>query len=298
MGDVGAMKVQEEGAVNTKTLAKADSMNTKRNNKMEPKANTAVDKNATITCVSHDCIQKESSKLARVFPKRDLFDPRQKKYLDTILVKIPKCASTTMAGVILNLENKYGTNVAWRHELAKQKNNIKRDESFLLTSFRDPATRATSLFYFTRSYSYPSENNVSSEKFMEFLNNVGAGDKVLHLATTHNGGYQLMYSFPGGLVSAWSSEKPDDVLHPAKVIQNVNQTLDNYNFIVVVERIDESLVALALTMNIELADVVVMPSKVSSLSGSPYMYRWEKKKCCKIKSRPKKLPEGIEEYYD
>jgi len=248
-----------------------------------------------VTCLTAACIQKEASMIARPFFRRELFVSKENKFLDTILVKTHKCASSTMAGVVLRISEKYGGDVKWKHAIAHTYKDVDRDQSFLLTTVRNPANRATSRFYFTNVSRLKS--NDDSKTFMAYLKSMDGFRR--NWATTNNGGYQLMYTYPGRLPenSAWSSDTPNEVLKPWQVMENVKKVLKDYNFIALTERMDESLVALAILMNIKLTDVLVMPSKSSS-NDSEYYFHEDDQTCYKLKPSPRKLPTEIEEYYN
>jgi hypothetical protein len=66
------------------------------------------------------------------------------------------------------------------------------------------------------------------------------------------GGFQLRYTSPTEIPehSAWIEGNKTQVQNPLQVIANVWNTIENYDFILVTERMDESLVAMALSIGL------------------------------------------------
>ena len=272
-------------------------------------------------CLTGDCIRDEASRIARALPQTAMTVSGEggKGQLDVLLVKTPGCASSTMEGVARRVANKHGSNyVEWRHRAGHEyKNSVDRSRTtFLITSVRDPASRAISRYYrFTHVNTTDDE-----ETLLQFLQTTASTDddersESNWAATSHEGGYQLrytsLYNIPSN--SAWSPQKPSDVLHPARVVNNVKKVIEDYNFIAVAERMDESLVALAITMGIPLSDVVVLQVGVptiskedSSRSGETVDYSNEKDdQSCYSKILPATPPEKrriistvVEEYFN
>ncbi|CAB9519497.1 expressed unknown protein [Seminavis robusta] len=84
------------------------------------------------------------------------------------------------------------------------------------------------------------------------------------------GGFQLNYvSFPViPPQSAWKPNQPFQVQDPDQVHGYIEQALQEYDFFLVQERLDESLVALQLLLGLETADILSMPLHV----GGSYLY--------------------------
>jgi hypothetical protein len=67
----------------------------------------------------------------------------------------------------------------------------------------------------------------------------------------------------------WFPQNPDKVVKAWHVQVNVKQVLQDYDFILISERMDESLVAMTMVMGIPVEDVLVSPSNVAA---SNYYY--------------------------
>jgi hypothetical protein len=64
-----------------------------------------------------------------------------------------------------------------------------------------------------------------------------------------------------GKNEAWNPEAPNVVQDPALVARRVDQVLHDYDFLILVERYDESLVAMQLLLGLSSADILYLPSK-------------------------------------
>jgi hypothetical protein len=83
--------------------------------------------------------------------------------------------------------------------------------------------------------------------------------------TKGKGGYQYNYLslqvVPA--LSVWSRHFPTRVRHPHDLYHRIQELIARYDFIIVVDRMDESLVALALLAGLDLSQVLVTNSKVA-----------------------------------
>jgi hypothetical protein len=97
-------------------------------------------------------------------------------------------------------------------------------------------------------------------------------DQVSVGSVNNQGGHQLVYltlrdnTLP---YISWDEKWKDQVLQQDLVERHVQHILQDYDFILVTERMDESLVALSMIMGIEVGDVLVNDAKVA---GSDYAY--------------------------
>jgi hypothetical protein len=66
------------------------------------------------------------------------------------------------------------------------------------------------------------------------------------------------------LPPSWDPHRPNEVVNPRQVEQNVMDLLLAYDFVMVSERMDESVVAFAMLFNLSLSDVLVMNAKQNS----------------------------------
>lgn len=239
-------------------------------------------------CLTERCIQQLAATIARPFPSRPVHSPtaasswcvakssssnrkqgdEQPEFAGILLTKVPKAASSTSAGVALRIANRRNCHaVEWQHRLATEFRLFRKSTTaavskfFLFTTIREPAARAISTIFF----------HVLNRQ------NVTATDELLvHLLRTYNhshlgaistgqGGFQLRYTSLNEIesYSAWNPAAPETVINPIAVVANVKGVVNDYDFILVPERMDESLTAMALVMGIDVDDVLVTSSKVA-----------------------------------
>jgi hypothetical protein len=92
------------------------------------------------------------------------------------------------------------------------------------------------------------------------------------------GGFQLNYMTldPIPYWSSYDWNNNATVKNPKRVEKNVLRVMKKYDFLVVVERMDESLVVLSMLLGVHVGDVLTLDSKVNG------MYFYEGKRCFKI----------------
>lgn len=246
--------------------------------------------------LSQEAIQEQGARLARVYSIKPAStwctnatnsDFRYKgKYADKpmppfcgiLFVKVPKAASSTIASIVHRISRQHH-NCTFRndHDMGTRYVNRNVTNSFLLGSIRDPAARAISRVFFhhvSRHDMKPTNENVL--KALKTTNNqFGA-------VSEGRGGFQLTYltTTPIEVNSAWKRTQPTRVRQQEQVIENVNKTLNDYDFILVVERMDESLVVMSMLMRgVTLGDLLTMDSKAQ---GS-YMFHYARNECFQIK---------------
>jgi hypothetical protein len=237
---------------------------------------------AAETCLTDECIQQVASTIARAFPVRtdksswcrNSYDDHEEngdEMLESgiILIKVTKAASSTSAGVAIRIATRHNcSNIQWRHRLANEVQYIPT-KTFLMTTIREPASRAVSTIFFhtlSRQKSGPkfviTDNMVLQQLQTLTHNHYGA-------ISAGQGGFQLRYIYPHGHIteySAWTPIRPGRVVNASTVIENVRKTIETYDFILLPERMDESLVAMALLLQIDVGDVLVTSSKVAGTS--------------------------------
>lgn len=230
-------------------------------------------------CLTDACIGEIATQLSRAYPFQkdkskwchsDNVPSNSIQFMGLLLTKVPKSASSTMAGVALRLANRYNcTRVYWQHRLATDYASTHQPQSsFFMTSIRNPATRAISTIFFHIVSRTSNVKQASSDNFIiqQLLNSTHP-----HYGTISDGqgGFQLRYMSLDDIPqhSAWNSHFPTKVQQPSIVVDNVRRVLHSYNFILVTERMDESLTVLALLLGVDVADVLVTASKVA---GSNY----------------------------
>eukprot|EP00977_Amphora_coffeiformis_P013617 scaffold3608_cov183-Amphora_coffeaeformis.AAC.4 len=238
---------------------------------MEDTSFAEMNRTLTSTCFSPACLEQIALSLSRVYPNRTdqsfcVASGRKKSPQDRwqglILVKVPKAASSTAASVSIrisrNSEQRGGEkpckSLQWRHKPGRTYADRSRSKSFLWTTVRDPAERAIStIFYHNVSRRRPTQQqNVPDEDIIE----------QLRWSTHEHTGEIPPYNF-------WNASRPSRVRHPTALQNLVRDTLGQYDFVAVTDRMDESLVAMALLMGVPVSDVVVSSSKVA---GRQYQF--------------------------
>jgi hypothetical protein len=232
---------------------------------------------------NNNALEKESS----YNNKKQPYQPH--RYYGLLYVKVPKTASSTAAGAALRIGKKYNIPVAahdhsWPLEQGYQ--NRHPTQSFLFASIRDPTDRAISYLSYTASRMRTTRttninNNNSSKEEEEqqsynMLHHLKEMDRSGAVVRSEGrGGAQLyftsLYHIPKD--SAWRRSHPTYVSNPRRVRDNVRRVLDSYDFFLVTDRMEESLVAMALlltmgnsssTTTTTMEDVLAFSSKRSS----------------------------------
>jgi len=204
-----------------------------------------------------------------------------------LFVKTPKTGSTTISRIMKRLVQK----VAQRYNVDSCQHredhvngagfwyaNRSPTQSFLLASVRDPAQRAMSRFfwsYVTQQQSQDNNNNQTMDDsfILDYLNkstSVASG-----CTSKGQGGYQLNYISMTPILewSAWSPHNVTQIVRPTVVEEYVRRTMQAYDFMMVNERMDESLVLLQLRLGLQTSDILSLSFNVG---GS---YRYEHGKC-------------------
>jgi hypothetical protein len=193
--------------------------------------------------------------------------------------KMPKAASSTTSGIVLRISNNVAARFSAEQRCTSYEHHIQtegrvgrlfgdRDQnrSFLFSSVRDPAKQAVSHIFF---------GQISKKKFpandtnmMLFLHDTNHQSGVI---SGGQGGFQVEYLTEARISrnSAWHHETPNQVIDPHSVHQYVRQILEDYDFLISVERFDESLVVMQLLLGLEAADILYVSSK---RAGSSYTY--------------------------
>ena len=242
-----------------------------------------------------------------------------------LFVKTPKTGSTTISRIMKRIVQQVAqrstsssnTGVCQHREdhvngAGLWYGNRDPDHSFLLTSVRDPAQRAISRFFWSYVTRHPPSDNdnnnnnsnnnnnnstygqstsISDDAFIQdYLNKSTA---VANGCTSKGqGGYQLNYITMDPIPewSAWSPQTPTAVRRPQLVERNVQKALQEYDFMVVNERMDESLVVLQLLLGLEPSDILSLSFNV----GGSYRYEHGK---CKLLAKSYISP-GIQAYLE
>jgi hypothetical protein len=251
------------------------------------------------TCLTSECFQKQGGLLARAFPDRPkdswcipATHPEENTFRDGkwqgfLLVKVPKAASSTAAGLTLRIANQTGCAVQFEHRQGIRYAE-RHAESFLLGTVRRPAARAFSMAYFF--IIAPLNITPTDKNIIRSLNRRRGGK------TQGKGGYMSNYMslqrIPGKF---WKPTEPTHVPNATLLIDYVQDTVNSYDFITVVERMDESLTALALMTGLDLGDVLSTSAKVS---GEYKLARSGKNEGQCTKSIKGKMSEGVRKYFE
>eukprot|EP00977_Amphora_coffeiformis_P015106 scaffold4420_cov187-Amphora_coffeaeformis.AAC.1 len=131
----------------------------------------------------------------------------------------------------------------WRHEKAhKLFRGRSPSKSFLWSIVREPQSRIISHYFFrwiSRDHRLPLDR-----EFPKYLQNFNVPDRVFD---------HYMKWLPAREAYQAGITNP---------VEHANQLLQDYDFIAITERVDESAVALAMILNIPLSDVLFLSSKV------------------------------------
>lgn len=233
-------------------------------------------------------IQQMADQISRVWkpisPSQWCIDGRLKyeqakgKPMGLCYLKIPRAASTTLAGInhriASNFAKRQGIQSCIRHDgptPAFYYRNRETEMSFLWTFVRDPTDRAISRVangiskhpeeaHYTSSYS----NNITDSYILKSLQD--SQDVQYGAISRGRGGFQIQYTMLQVLDEGffWNATQPAKIQKPAAARHFVKTLLRQYDFIGVVERMDESLVALQLLLGLETSDILYMSSRLPS----------------------------------
>jgi hypothetical protein len=171
-----------------------------------------------------------------------------------LYVKARKAGSSTVAGVAIRIARSMAKrqgistpvcHLRFNHPMASKLKYSKRDkmESFLWSILRDPTRRFVSEFFHfgvSRNFIQPTDDNI--RKYMR--------DTVPSINN-----YYLRWL---------SVDKPFNYEHDHKKIPSVVQSIMNeYDFLGIAERLDESLVALQMILNLTTSDMLYLSAKVN-----------------------------------
>jgi len=229
--------------------------------------------------------------------------------------KVPKAASSTLAGINRRIavhwgHRLYGTNGSMtitphdpssssssfvltpRAEWVKEVSCTHRevhvvgagrfygnrvdDQSFLWGSLRDPAARALSrVFFFQISQGGFGDDDQTILSILKGSNNPQTG-----CVSKGRGGFQLQYLALTALDDwvAWGKNFPTKVQRPDLVEEQVRNVTQQYDFLAVTERMDESVVALQFLLGLNVGDVLSTSAKV----GGAFDYHGKERGCVPI----------------
>jgi hypothetical protein len=214
-----------------------------------------------------------------------------------LFVKLQKAASSTVAGIALRIARgvgmtKIGTPCASqvKHVMANQFRNRNRTRSFMFSSVRDPTQRIISYIFYISSTSGRSMDDAKViGRFKHQNHPVWTNKKV-----KWDSGYQVGYLHTGPPPDhvLWNMSVTPNRVTDLPIIQSrIHDILEQYDFLLVVERLDESLVALQLLLDLD-------PSDILYVFGSKESGSWTatKQKCHKL--IPKTISPAIKAYLE
>lgn len=185
-------------------------------------------------------------------------------------VKLHKAASSTLAGVTLHIAHRHGKREATespflqnltttttkvipcltRHEHSLTRYpNRDRSKSFVFSSIRYPSKRTMSYLQYIASNRQRDENWIWNQLQSNQTYPRWTSSKV-----QYENGYQLGY-----LTTESPPPKGHPLLYPRdqlQILNRVQRVLQDYDLIMITERLDESLVVLGLLLNISMSDLL------------------------------------------
>jgi hypothetical protein len=234
-----------------------------------------------LTEMRHIHVRQVASTIARVYPPvspsvwcidgRLKHEQPKRRPMGLCYLKLPRAASSTLSGInrriALSFARRQNLQNCIRHDgHVPGMYYHKRDSlSFLWTLVRDPTTRAMSRI--AASLGKQRGNTASSTlgNYSSFViqSLQTANDLQYGAVSAGRGGFQLQYGMLGIIdeYSAWNISDPTQIVDPRQVQRNVQQVIRGYDFIGVVERFDESLVALQLLLGLETSDILYFATK-------------------------------------
>ena len=226
--------------------------------------------------LSRRCLDLRAQSIARTFdnkPFRQWCKPsryenleentynKDTKELEGLLyVKVPKTASSSIAGVVMRIHDLHHCDVIYEHTKNKGHDflNHSLSKSFLIASVRKPSSQILSYIqYFGLVTKSTSDNAVMNALHGRRLK-----------LKDGKGGYQFRWlslketeDIPKFMTS--SPENRTILPQPEEVHRHVRELVNEYDFLIVAERLDESLTAMALITGLDIATVFIASSKVA-----------------------------------
>ncbi|GAX16834.1 hypothetical protein FisN_5Hh207 [Fistulifera solaris] len=214
-------------------------------------------------CLLQDaCMDHLATKLSRVWSVHNLDAwcrnvPKTKNDSPTglVLIKVPKSASSTLAGVVLRIQNRHNCTVHWQHKLAREYSWNGDDASAIrVAPIREPSSRAMSSVYF---------------HYVSFHKNTGGPRNpkdsfIIQKLRETKPDFILDYTADKELVA--NVTNGNDRL--SEIYETIRRITTFYDFLFVVDRLDESLLVYSWLTKLPWTDLLTMPSKKN---GSWYL---------------------------
>lgn len=235
-----------------------------------------------------------------------------------IYMKVPKTSSSTLTGINVRIAKRWGARLAGalnnknNSSISSSKTMTNKSQSmgtscthyshhvvgagyyygnrnplksFLWGSVRDPATRAMSRVFFSlisQQGRNASDDNVALTALRTFYPpqyatvSKGRGGVQFHYLTLEEDNIR---TDPMPNFYFWKPEMPGTVQTPKKLRRMVARILADYDFLAIVERLDESIVALQLILGLPPSDVLATSAKIP---GKTFYYDRDRKVCVSI----------------
>lgn len=206
-----------------------------------------------------------------------------------ILVKVHKAASSTLAGVNLRISHHMGRRLPLQtgnkkstmlcpsrqiHDDSRKYRNRDPEISFMYSSIRDPAQRAMSWIFYTMSNQGVAMTDTAILRRLNNRQHFVKGGLSPKSRFLNEAGAQVGYMHTGEHLPEplWDpKDDPNKVQNLQLARKRVDEVMQQYDFLVVVERMQESLVVLQLLLGLNTTDILYLSSK---LSGD-YSYNYQ-----------------------
>lgn len=187
---------------------------------------------------------------------------------DTLtLIKVPKSASSTLAGVLLRLESITHCGVDWKHGNAREKKRA----NWNIAPVRHPDARALSSVYY-HEISFHQRHNENPSPSMSFL-------KQHLLRITEN--YVFDYI-------RWDNHDQDGLRN--SLVASLQMILNTYDMLLVVDRLEESIVVLSIILQLPVNYFLTNNAKQA---GSWYHVR--ENQCIRLHSATASIRQSVSE---
>lgn len=138
-----------------------------------------------------------------------------------------------------------------------------------MSNVRHPAKRAISTIYF--KFFRDGSRRPTDDQVIQYLRPNQTDCVKCMVLTPGKGGFQLNYLSVNEIqdYSAWSPSEPTRVVDSGRAVEhNVKEVIDRYDFLVITERMDESLVVLQMLLGVDIGDILHVSAKVTGTDDS------------------------------
>jgi hypothetical protein len=246
-----------------------------------------------------------------------------------VLIKVPKSGSSTVTGVVLRIQQQHAcVESDWPHATAREKIQQKQkndttttttttnptvsSSAFWVTSIRDPNVRALSAIYFYKVSFHRKRHEMLYQKQQHQQQQQQQRHPAIPFrtsslpvntkpfpsdayvlkelrATPSNFITDYIIPFHSNMTVTTNTTNTTIPFFREEVVDVVKRIVQSYDFWIVTDRMDESLVVLSWLMQIPVTDVMVTSSKIS---GSWY---WSDGRC--ISLVPPQITPAVRKYF-